>query len=88
MRAHRGTNFHPIDATMLKTKSVHSSIKPHEDGTIDRRNRTLKNHGQKFTLRPLQYLAKCQPVTLMCHCAEDESHCHRHILLRVLRGNV
>src|SRR5437667_2173013 len=27
-----------------------------EGGTIDRRNRTIKNHGQKFTLRLLQKL--------------------------------
>src|SRR2546423_11624152 len=28
-----------------------------EGGTVDRRNRTIKNHGQKFTLRLLQKLA-------------------------------
>src|SRR6266478_6852056 len=27
-----------------------------EDGDVDRRNRTIKNHGQKFTLRLLQVL--------------------------------
>src|SRR3954467_13613936 len=55
-----------------------------EGGTIDRRNRTIKNHGQKFTLRLLQQLARRGPVTIMCHCAEDESRCHRHILRRIL----
>ena len=57
-----------------------------EGGTIDRRNRTIKNHGQKFTLRLLQELAERGTVTVMCHCAEDEPHCHRHILQAVLRS--
>ena len=43
-----------------------------EGGTIDRRNLTIKNHGQKFTLRLLQHLAKRDTVTLMCRCNEDE----------------
>jgi uncharacterized protein YeaO (DUF488 family) len=55
------------------------------DGPIDARSRSIKNHGQKFTLRLIQRLGRRQPVTLMCHCAEDEVHCHRHELLRVLR---
>lgn len=59
-----------------------------EGGTIDGRNRTIKNHGQKFTLRLLQTLAKRETITLMCHCAEDERHCHRHILQSVLRSKV
>lgn len=59
-----------------------------EGGTIDRRNRTIKNHGQKFTLRLLQKLAKRQTITLMCHCAETEPHCHRHLLRRILKGKV
>jgi uncharacterized protein YeaO (DUF488 family) len=59
-----------------------------EGGTIDRRNRTIKNHGQKFTLRLLQALAKRETITLMCHCDKDEPHCHRHILQSVLRGKV
>ena len=57
-----------------------------EGGTIDRRNRTIKNHGQKFTLRLLQNLAKRQTITVMCHCAEDELHCHRHILRKMLES--
>ena len=48
--------------------------------SIDRSNATIKNHGQKFTLRLLQRLAEKGNVTLMCHCAEDELHCHRHLL--------
>ena len=59
-----------------------------EGGTIDRRNRLIKNHGQKFTLRLLQELAKRETVTFMCHCAEDEPHCHRHILQKILDGKV
>ena len=51
-----------------------------EDGAIDKRNRTIKNHGQKFTLRLLKELAKRGPVTAMCHCADDQLQCHRHIL--------
>ena len=59
-----------------------------EGGTIDRRNRLIKNHGQKFTLRLLQELAKRETVTLLCHCDEDEPHCHRHILQTILDGKV
>jgi uncharacterized protein YeaO (DUF488 family) len=60
----------------------------HEDGTNDLRNKVIKNHGQKFTLRLLQHLAQNQMVTLLCHCAEDEPHCHRHLLKAVLEGTV
>ena len=60
----------------------------HEDGGVDERNRNIKNHGQKFTLRLLQHLASTQTVTLLCHCAEDEPHCHRHLLKKVLDGKV
>ena len=59
-----------------------------ESESIDRRNRVIKNHGQKFTLRLLQQLARRFPVTLLCHCKEDEAHCHRHVLRRVLEGKV
>lgn len=55
-----------------------------ESGEIDRRNRRIKNHGQKFTLRLLQHLAAKQTVTLLCHCAEEEKHCHRHLLKALL----
>jgi uncharacterized protein YeaO (DUF488 family) len=50
------------------------------DGPIDRRNATIKNHGQKFTLRLIKHLARRGNVTLLCHCAEEETHCHRHLL--------
>ena len=59
-----------------------------EAGKIDARNRTIKNRGQKFTLRLLQQLARRETVTLLCHCAENETHCHRHILKSVLGGKV
>ena len=48
--------------------------------SIDSRNRTIKNHGQKFSLRLIKHLARDGNVTLMCHCAEDQEQCHRHIL--------
>jgi uncharacterized protein YeaO (DUF488 family) len=59
-----------------------------EGGSVDRRNQKIKNHGQKFTLRLLQHLARSQTVTLLCHCAEDEKHCHRHLLKALLEGPV
>lgn len=54
------------------------------DGPIDSRSRSIKNHGQKFTLRLLKKLARSGHVTLMCHCAEDQEQCHRHLLRRVI----
>lgn len=59
-----------------------------ESGPLDRRNKRIKNHGQKFTLRLLQHLARTRTVTLLCHCAEDEKHCHRHLLKAVLDRKV
>ncbi|MGE3500134.1 MAG: DUF488 family protein [Candidatus Binatia bacterium] len=55
-----------------------------EAAPIDKRNATIKNHGQKFTLRLVKALAKRQTVTLLCHCEESQEHCHRHILQRVI----
>lgn len=59
-----------------------------EAGGVDARNRNIKNHGQKFTLRLLQHLASGGTLTLLCHCAENEVHCHRHLLKKVLDGKV
>lgn len=59
-----------------------------EPGGVDARNERIKNHGQKFTLRLLQHLAKKQTVTLLCHCAEEERHCHRHLLKAVLEKKI
>jgi uncharacterized protein YeaO (DUF488 family) len=44
------------------------------DGPVDVRSKTIKNHGQKFTLRLLRRLARRGTVTLMCHCDESQQH--------------
>jgi uncharacterized protein YeaO (DUF488 family) len=54
---------------------------------IDEQNKTIKNHGQKFTLRLIKELAKRQNVTLLCQCPEDEQHCHRHVLQRLIMSS-
>lgn len=59
-----------------------------EDSPLDARNRTIKNHGQKFTLRLLQEIARRGPVTVMCHCAEEQEHCHRHLLKGILEREI
>ena len=59
-----------------------------EPGGVDDRNQRIKNHGQKFTLRLLQHLAAKETVTLLCHCAEDEKHCHRHLLKTLLEKKI
>lgn len=59
-----------------------------EGGGVDRRNSLIKNHGQKFTLRLLQVLGRRGTITVMCHCAEDQPHCHRHLLQKILRGKI
>jgi uncharacterized protein YeaO (DUF488 family) len=59
-----------------------------EAGSIDKRNRVIKNHGQKFTLRLLQKLGRSQNLTLMCHCDEDQQQCHRHLLKKELTGKI
>jgi len=58
------------------------------DGPIDARSRSIKNHGQKFTLRLLKQLGRRGTITLMCHCAEDEPRCHRHELRRLLKSRI
>ena len=57
------------------------------DGPIDSRSRTIKNHGQKFTLRLIKQLARRGRVTLMCQCAEDQQRCHRHELRRLIESD-
>lgn len=57
------------------------------DGPIDKRSRNIKNHGQKFTLRLVKALARRGRVTLMCHCDEDEPHCHRHLVRALILSN-
>ena len=57
------------------------------DGPIDARSRTIKNHGQKFTLRLLAELSRSANVTVMCHCAEDAEQCHRHELRKLIAAS-
>jgi uncharacterized protein YeaO (DUF488 family) len=54
------------------------------NGPIDARSKTIKNHGQKFSLRMIKFLASASHVTLLCHCAEDQKHCHRHVLQKLI----
>lgn len=56
--------------------------------STDKANRTIKNRGQKFTLRLLQELGRRQNVTLLCHCPEDARYCHRHVLAKILAGRI
>lgn len=51
---------------------------------IDSKNKTIKNYGQKFTLRLLRKLSEAGTITLLCHCDENETHCHRHILKKII----
>ena len=59
-----------------------------ESGGVDARNERIKNYGQKFTLRLLQHLAQEHTITLLCHCAEAEQHCHRHLLKALLEKKI
>lgn len=52
------------------------------DGPIDDRSETIKNHGQKSTLRLIKALGERQNITLLCHCDEDATQCHRFILAK------
>lgn len=57
------------------------------DGPIDDRSETIKNHGQKSTLRLIRALGEKQHVTVMCHCDEDATQCHRFLLQKeILRA--
>jgi uncharacterized protein YeaO (DUF488 family) len=51
-----------------------------ESSRFDERNPTIKNLGQKFTLRLIEHLSSEGDVTLLCHCDEDATQCHRHLL--------
>lgn len=52
----------------------------------DQDNATIKNHGQKFTLRLVAKLAEKGNVTLLCHCAEDATQCHRFLLRELIEA--
>jgi hypothetical protein len=54
------------------------------DGPVDSLCNTVKNHGQKFTLRLIKRLAVNSSVTLMCQCGEEEMQCHRHVLKGII----
>jgi len=54
----------------------------------DAGNATIKNHGQKFTLRLIAKLAAQQDVTLLCQCAEDAKECHRFELQKLIAREV
>ena len=75
-----------VDYQGIRIVSLNSNVKHAEQAEWMRK--VLKNHGQKFTLRLLKELASQQNVTLMCHCAEDESHCHRHLLKALLESKL
>jgi len=62
------------------TRRYHDEL--YMDGPIDARSETIKNHGQKSTLRLLKALAARQNVTLLCHCVEDAKECHRFLLAK------
>lgn len=54
------------------------------DAAGDKDNATIKNHGQKFTVRLIAELAQRENVTLLCHCAEDATQCHRFLLQKLI----
>jgi len=55
---------------------------------LDRKNKVILNHGQKFTLRLIKFLAKGQNVTLMCHCDTGEEMCHLKVLEKILQSKI
>jgi uncharacterized protein YeaO (DUF488 family) len=59
-----------------------------ESASLDKANVNIKNHGQKFTLRLLQELARREDVTILCHCDEAQRHCHRHLLAKILSSKI
>ena len=55
--------------------------------TPEPKNPVIRNAGQKFTLRLIKHLAKRQNVTLMCHCPQDATRCHRFLLRDLINGS-
>ncbi len=55
------------------------------DDRNDKNNKTIRNHGQKFTLRLIARLAKKQTITLMCHCDTGQEQCHLRILEKLIK---
>lgn len=62
------------------TRRYHAEL--YEAGPVDDRCETIKNHGQKFTLRLVRALAAKQHITLLCHCVEDARECHWFLLAK------
>ncbi|MEZ0276113.1 MAG: DUF488 domain-containing protein [Roseimicrobium sp.] len=50
------------------------------------KNPRMKNAGQKHVLKLLKLLADQKTVTLICSCAANEKHCHRHLLRALLEA--
>ena len=55
--------------------------------SIDDRNRTIRNRGQLHAMRLLKHLAQEGDVTLLCHCDEDATQCHRFLLKDLIESN-
>ncbi len=53
-------------------------------GDIDKKNKSVLNHGQKFSFRLINELSRKQNVTLMCHCETNEKECHLRVLEKVI----
>ncbi len=51
---------------------------------IDKKNKSILNHGQKFSFRLINELSRKQDVTLMCHCDTGEKECHLRVLEKVI----
>ncbi len=51
---------------------------------VDARCKTIKNNGQRYTLRLIAELARRSDVTLMCHCDEHTKQCHRFVLAKLI----
>jgi uncharacterized protein YeaO (DUF488 family) len=81
-------SFRVGDVTWLEFRRRYRRELFDSSSDFDRANKGIKNHGQKFTLRLLQELGHRGNITLMCHCDEDEQHCHRHVLARILAGKI
>ena len=54
---------------------------------MDKKNKRIKNYGQKFTLRLIKRLAKRQPITLLCHCGDEVECCHRYLLKELIESS-
>jgi uncharacterized protein YeaO (DUF488 family) len=67
------------------SRRYREEIRAGSTAPFDQRNPTIKNLGQKFTLRLLEHLSRRSNVTLLCHCDEDETHCHRHLLAKLIQ---